>query len=139
MSHIRDTTLRSLGSDMTMTRWTMALASLACAFELFGPWYTLGRPGMDLLRDICPHDWVWGILFTLHAVGVIWRIYDPIKRVGWAMAVNIMGFALFFILGITIDLSVGHFTLQSGVTFAISWVAFWSIVRTGNGADEVGT
>lgn len=150
IQHIKDVTLRSLGADMTMTRWTIAIASLACGVFLLGPQQYFDLQGYRLMNDfmsavcntlclgkVSPED-LYGGLFVLHFVLAMWRIYDPDPRPRWSLAVNILGFVLVFTLGLSVDLSLGRFTLLSGIAFALSWVAFWNIVRTANGAQEVG-
>ena len=138
LAHWKQATLKCLAADTRLTRGALAGSSILMAIELFMPWSTLSRHGNEILSQVF-RDSTLGTVFTLHAVlmlrtkGLLGVLERPtLDKWGYRL-----GFLLFFALGLSVDLSVGAFTLQSGAVLFLAAQAFWLMIRRGNGAEGV--
>lgn len=136
--HWRGVTLRCLGSDMTALRCQAVLASVLVFVVLAYPDDTMARRGAGMLHDIFRDDAVLAAFFAIDALGLLWRIYDPISRPRAELVVNIFGFLLVLILVVSVFRGFGFYTMQSAIVTAVLASRFLMIVRSGNGPSEVG-
>lgn len=116
--------------DTTAIRALMALASAGWTAGLWLPLGTFDRPIFAWMHWLAP-GWAWGLLFLLHFAGVTWRFMDPVARVRWGLAINILGFALWALSTIGQTLAVGEFTPSTSLEWFATAALFMAMVRTG--------
>lgn len=117
-------------ADDVKIRWLMAMASCGWALDLLRHPETLERPFYVLMKFLAPW-WMWAILFALHGVGAMWRIYERRERKGWAMAVNGLGV---FVWGLSTgaqNISAGHLVASTSLEFFACMFLFGSFVTSG--------
>lgn len=121
-------------SDTTPTRFMLALAATLWAIGLMWPGDSLERPGYLYMRWIVGDnaEFKWGLFWTLHAVGMWWRIFSSTKRLWWATAIHFLGVVLFcsstiaIFAALTFPLPVA--TLGWGTVLALA--SIWVMLRT---------
>lgn len=118
-------------------RMLMALASLSWALSILHYPAILTTPPYQYMPTVMPW-WAWVTGFLLYFVGVFWRIYDHRPRVRIALAINILGFLLWFALTICVNLAAGRFIPGTSLELVTCFFAAWALIRTGVGKD-VGT
>jgi hypothetical protein len=76
-------------------------------------------------------EWLWVFIFTLHWVGVHWRILDPKERVWAGILVNFYGFVIWFYSTLSINLSLGLLLPTSSTEWVLIVASGWALYRTG--------
>lgn len=122
-------------ADTTAIRALMAAASLAFAAGLWLPLHAFSRSTFAGMAYVASAD-TWAGLLTLHAVGVLWRIYDPTSRAGVGFAINAFGIGLWTFSTGLIWYAVGEYSPAIGLEVTVLAAAFIALIRTGLN-DEV--
>lgn len=121
--------------DTTTIRVLLGVASLGWTIGLWvQPLGTFERPIFIWMRAVA-NEWVWGGLFLLHFVGVFWRLIDTIERKNWAMAVNMLGFALWAASTSAQILAVGEYTPSTSLEIVATIALFVVMLRTGRNRE----
>lgn len=77
---------------------------------------------------------MWAAYFLAHAIGVHWRIFERSRsRPNWALAINLWGFAIWFISVVGVSWSVGNLGLNTSLALIMVVASAWSLYRTGLG------
>lgn len=76
-------------------------------------------------------EWLWAFLFSLHFIGVHWRILDPKERVWAGIMVNFYGFVIWFYSTLSINLSLGVLLPTSSTEWVLILASGWALYRTG--------
>lgn len=120
-------------SDTTTIRLLLATASLGWAMVLMGNLIfgmsVMDRPAYSVMRAL-GREYTWASLFLLHFVGVIWRLYDPIQRTLWALAINMFGFAIWTISTVALALSIGFVPPTTALEVTMCCASAWALYRT---------
>jgi hypothetical protein len=120
----------ALFADTTTIRIILANASALWVVAAIADPGAFDRPGFVVMAHLAPM-WVWAIGFLLHFAGVYWRLFDPISRPIWALAVNAFGFFLWFTSTAAINLALGTFTPGSALEWTLCGASAWALYRTG--------
>ena len=134
-------------SDTTTIRVLLGLASLGFTLGLWLPLDTFSQlpfAGMascfnfkSVPISVRAHEWVWGVLFLLHALGVSWRMFDLTPRIKWAFAINAYGLMLWLASTGLITQAVGKYTPALSLEVVVIMAAFVALVRTGLNDEQV--
>lgn len=76
-------------------------------------------------------EWTWAAFFTIHFLGVHWRIVDKRERVRWALAINCLGFCTWAYSTLSINLAVGTIGPQTALEWVLVAFSGWALYRTG--------
>lgn len=117
-------------ADTTTIRLILANGSFVWAFSLLLDPHAFDRRVYTLMDSLAPQP-VWMVLFALHFMGVYWRLLDVKARIWWALAVNGLGFALWFISTAAINVAVGTFSQTSSLELTMVAASGWALFRTG--------
>lgn len=120
----------ALFADTTTIRIILANASLLWVVASIIDPTAFHRPGFAVMAQLAPL-WVWAAGFLLHFVGVYWRLFDPVSRPVWALAVNASGFFLWFTSTAAINVALGSFTPGSALEWTLCGASAWALYRTG--------
>ncbi len=123
-------------ADTTTIRVLLALASLGWTLTIICKPDILTVYPYQIIGSIAP-GWLWALLFSLYCGGVFWRIFDRTPRVGWALAINAFGLALWLTITICINVKAGAFIPGSALEVVTCLFAAWALIRTGLGQDVV--
>ena len=115
-------------------RMLLGLASLGWFLCIVVDVHTLYNANYRYMWSIMPME-LWGTLFLLHFIGTFWRIFDPNPRVGWALAVNMLGCFLWFTMTIATNSAAGVVIPGSCLEIVTCGFAAWALIRTGLGKD----
>ena len=83
-------------SDSTTVRLILANASALFAFNLWAGHLIFERPVFQIMAAI-GNEHAWAVAFLLHFAGVYWRLFDPVSRVAWGLAVNVLGLTVWLL------------------------------------------
>lgn len=116
---------------------------LAGASLLFGLLLLFGAHGNTFamsplaygLMAVVTTEKVWAALFILHFFGVAWRVYDPISRPYWAIAVNSFGLFVWGFSTLLINLSIDRITPSTGCEWMMVLASAWALFKTGLGKE----
>lgn len=122
-------------ADTTVIRGLMAVGSVLFALGLLLPLHAFERPAFKAMAFVA-NDWVWASALIAHAVGVFWRIYDPISRPGVGFAVNAFGIGVWMFSTGLIYYALGEYSASTGPELALIAAALIALIRTGLN-DEV--
>lgn len=122
-------------SDTTAIRALMATASMLFAIGLYLPLHTFDRQAFSGMAYVASEH-TWAGMLMLHAVGVLWRIYDPKSRPGVGFAINAFGIGLWMFSTGLLYYAVGEYTPSTGMEVAVIFAALIALLRTGMN-DEV--
>lgn len=75
--------------------------------------------------------WLWFVLFMAHGIGVHWRIVDPVERQHWALAINVLGLAVWAYSTASLCISLGQILPTVALEVVVIFFGFWVMVRTG--------
>lgn len=121
-------------SDTTTIRILLATASLGWTVVLLGN-YLFSTPVMVRapygVMSVLGRDVAWAIVFLLHFLGVIWRLYDPKPRPVAALMVNAYGFAIWTLSTAAINISIGLIQPGSALEWTMCCASAWALYRTG--------
>lgn len=123
-------------ADTVTIRLLLAMASLGFAACLIFGNGVFERPGYHLMRKF-GGEGVWAALFILHYVGVVWRLYDPVERVRWALVVNSFGFVIWAAMTLCLNLSIGSITPGTALEWTLVGASGWALYRTGLSGETV--
>lgn len=127
--YLWDVTLDALiYADDVKIRAFMALGSLGWTLSLLLEPSMLERSIFEWMRWM--PAWLWAALFFLHGIGAIWRIYERKERIGWALAINGLGFGVWTASTLAQGVALHEFTppialeafasLFMGISFVVS-------------------
>lgn len=123
-------------ADTVTIRLLLAVASIGFAACLVLGDGVFDRPGYHLMRKF-GNEWFWATLFVLHYLGVVWRLYDPVERIGWAIVVNSFGFVIWAIMTLCLNLSLGSVTPGTALEWTLVFASGWALYRTGLHGETV--
>lgn len=89
------------------------------------------RPAYAIMAFVPGGSYTWAALFMAHMLGVHWRAIDPVERVGWALAINILGLAVWAYSTASLVLALGTVLPSSALELVVIFFSFWVLVRTG--------
>lgn len=89
------------------------------------------RPAYAIMALFPGGVWLWFVLFMAHMLGVHWRVFDPIARPGWALAINILGFSVWAYSTASLVISLRALLPTSAIELVVIFFFFWVMVRTG--------
>lgn len=89
------------------------------------------RPAYALMAVAPGGVWFWFALFVAHWLGVHWRVFDPVERDRWSLAVNVLGLSIWFYSTVSLIVAIGLATPSVGLEIVVIWFSFWVMVRTG--------
>lgn len=89
------------------------------------------RPAFAIMALFPGGVWLWFGLFMGHMVGVHWRVLDPVERKPWALAINVLGLAVWAYSTLSLVLSMGMVLPTSALEVVVIFFSFWVMVRTG--------
>lgn len=137
LPYLKYVTLSILHNADTVTiRVILAMASLGFAACLLFGADVFERQGYHLVRKLGTEEW-WSVLFVLHFLGVIWRVYDPVERIRWALVINAFGFALWAVMTLLINFSLGAVTPGTALEWTLVFASGWALYRTGLHGETV--
>lgn len=127
-------------SDATTIRLILATASALWAIGAWlhpqtfdhSPYSVLER--LDFLHLTTN---AWGVLFMLHFFGVMWRVFDPTRRVIWGLIVNSYGLAIWLSVTLSLTIAVGSLDVDTSTDWALCLFAAWALFKTGARDDLV--
>ena len=124
-------------ADTTTIRLIIALSSLIWTFPLLFRHGIEKVPGFEVLFNLAsPVQWAVG--FMIHFVGISWRFLDPRPRIGWALAINSLGFALWFTSTAAVVYALRSLTPGASLEVVVCMFSAWALYRTGL-RDEIVT
>lgn len=127
-------------SDTTTIRLLLATASLGWTLVLLGN-QLAGTPIMArepyALMRVLGEDLLWAVVFFVHFVGVVWRLYDPLPRPFAALVVNAYGFAVWSISTAAINITIGFVPPGSALEWTMCAASAWALYRTGLQPESV--
>lgn len=123
-------------ADTTTIRMSLALASMGWVYSLLARHDLLQTYPYQIMGAIAPAS-IWASLFTLYFIGVFWRIFDPVRRVRWALAINALGVLLWITVTLCLNLRTGRFVPGSSLEIVTCLFAGWAMIRTGNHKEVV--
>lgn len=89
------------------------------------------RPAYAIMVLFPGGVWLWFALYMGHMVGVHWRVFDPVERERWALAINILGFAVWAYSTASLVISLKAVLPTSALELVVIFFSFWVMVRTG--------
>lgn len=134
MKYVTITILRN--ADTVTIRILLAMASVGFAGCLLLGNAVFARAGYHLMQKIGP-EWFWAVLFMLHFFGVVWRLYDPVERIGWALIINSFGFVLWAVMTLCLNISLGSITPGTALEWTLVFASGWALYRTGLHGEAV--
>jgi hypothetical protein len=123
-------------ADTVTIRLLLALASVGFAACLMFGTDVFERPGYHLMRKM-GGETAWSLMFMLHFAGVIWRVYDPVERIGWALLINSFGFVLWGVMTLLLNLALGSVTPGTALEWTLVLASGWALYRTGLHGEAV--
>ena len=133
--YCRDVTLDILKGDTRQLCAALALVSLCAALTLWTADSTTNWPGFATMSRWFGKN-VIGDFFASHYLMVLWRVYEPHERLGWARTTHGLGFALFAAVGVTVWYELGHLTVPLISELCWAPVSLWALSRVGNGIER---
>lgn len=129
-------------SDTITVRLLLAAASFGYGVLLIWPYFSGGphvfdRPAYALMALIPGGEWTWAVLFFSHCLGVHWRALDPTERVGWGLAVNILGVAIWAYSTASLNIAIGTLLPSQALEWTMVVASAWALYRTGLSAEVV--
>lgn len=110
--------------------WASLLYGLVLLWSLFIGHPTFQRPFFALMAWYGP-EWAWAALFFIHWFGVHWRLFDVYSRPAWALAVNGLGFMLWFISTLSVNLAAQILTPSTVLEWTMCAASAWALYQTG--------
>lgn len=123
-------------ADTITIRLLLAMASIGFAACLLLGDAVFARPGYHLMAKF-GNEGAWAFLLMLHFFGVIWRVYDPVERIRWALVINSLGFVLWAVMTLFINLSLGSVTPGTALEWTLVAASGWALYRTGLHGETV--
>jgi hypothetical protein len=131
IGHVRSRTQEVfINGDATTIRVLLAWGSFFWALVLWWPTVTFNRQAYTWMAYVAP-EWVWGLAFILHWLGVIWRVYDPKPRVHWALGINAFGAFLWTFMEGCLFMSLGELSPSRALDWCVIVAAWVALARTG--------
>ena len=126
-----------LNADTVIIRILIAWASFFSAWSLILDDDKFKAPAYQVIAMFgTEHMWVG--YFLAHWLGVHWRIFERSRsRPKWALAINILGFCLWFISAVGVSWSVGNVGINTSMSLTLCVASAWSLFRTGLRRDVV--
>lgn len=94
------------------------------------------RPAYAIMALVPGGVWTWAALFMAHMIGVHWRVFDPVRRDGWALAINALGLVVWAYSTASLIIALRMVLPSSALELVILFFSFWVMVRTGL-AEEI--
>ncbi len=134
----RDTfVLVFLGADTVTIRLLLAWASFFSAWSLILDPDKFEAPAYAVVAKF-GDEWMWTAYFLAHWIGVHWRVFERSRsRPKWALAINSLGFAIWFVTAVGVSWAVGNVGLNTSLALTMCVASAWSLYRTGLGRDVV--
>lgn len=120
-------------SDTTPVRFMLAMAATLWAFFLFLPGNTFDRPVYRYMVVVAGEDaeLKWGLLWSLHACVMWWRIFATDYRPVTSLLINILGVILFTSSTIAILVTMTYpFPAAIATEMSCAFASAWVLVRT---------
>lgn len=115
--------------------WSSGLYAISLAWSAAMGIAVFDRPGYALMEllTIGPFqgEWLWVGLFSLHFIGVHWRILDPKEKVWAGIMVNFYGLVIWLYSTLSINLSLGFLLPTSSTEWVLILASGWALYRTG--------
>ncbi|MFL9668982.1 hypothetical protein WIX39_018680 [Variovorax sp. AB1(2024)] len=89
------------------------------------------RPAYALMALVPGGEWTWATAFLLHWAGVHWRAIDPVERVPWGLAVNILGLVIWSYSTAALNISLGRILPGTALEWTMVAASAWALYRTG--------
>lgn len=129
-------------SDTITVRLLLAGASFGYAVLLLWPYlagtpHVFGRPAYALMALVPGGELTWATLFLAHFLGVHWRALDPVERVGWGLAVNILGVAIWAYSTASLNIALGTLLPSQALEWTMVIASAWALYRTGLSTEVV--
>lgn len=123
-------------ADTLTIRLLLAAASFFYALLLLWPIAIGGphlfeRPAYALMAYVPGGELTWGALFFAHFIGVHWRALDPVRRVNWGLAVNILGTVIWAYSTASINLGLRMLSPTTALEWTMVAASAWALYRTG--------
>lgn len=126
-------------SDTTPTRFMLAFAASLWAMLLYLPGDTFSRPVYRLMAELAGEnaELKWAALWTVHAVGMWWRVVAKKPRPYIAFCINSLGVLLFSGAAYSIFFTL-TFPLPAAIApdIVLALAAFWVMVRTSVNSEQ---
>lgn len=119
-----------LGADTTTIRLLLAWSSLMSSLALIADPNKFDGPAYAVVK-LFGTEHAWALYFFAHFIGVHWRLYDPVARPRCALAINIFGFAVWFISTMAICWAVGAVGIATSMSLTLCVASAWALYRTG--------
>ena len=110
--------------------WVFALFGAEC-MPMTPPIPLFDRPAYALMAMVPGGEITWAVLFMLHCIGVHWRVIDKTERVGWGLAVNVLGFALWAYSTAAHNIALGQILPSTALEWTLVGFSGWALYRTG--------
>lgn len=133
--------------DTTTIRVQLGLASFGFTLGLWLPLDTFSLQSFIGLSNcfnfksvplsVRAHEWVWGGLFLLHALGVSWRLVDLTPRIKWAFVINAYGLVVWITTSGLITQTIGRYTPALSLEVVVILAAFVALIRTGLNDEQL--
>jgi len=119
-----------LGADTTTIRLLLAWSSAVASAALLLDSDKFQAPTYAVVASF-GNEYAWAVYFALHFFGVHWRLYDPVPRPRWAMAIDLLGFAAWFISTVATCWVVGAVGIATAMSLTFCVASAWVLYRTG--------
>lgn len=126
-------------SDATTIRLLLAMSSLLWAIGAFthpATFISSAYAVLDKLAFGVITPPLWGALFLIHFVGVIWRL-GPHRSNFWGLVVNGYGLALWLSVTLALSYTLGGLTVGISPDWALCLFAGWAFIRSGKESDAI--
>ncbi len=126
-----------LNADTVTIRLLLAWASFISACSLIFDLDKFQAPAYSVVAKFGNEE-MWAVYFLLHWLGVHWRVFERSRsRPRWALAINMLGFSIWFISAVGVSWSVGNVGINTSLALTMCVASAWSLYRTGLGRDVV--
>lgn len=143
-AHLAQVTTATWNQDLRPLRFLLAAISLSIGVFFIFPGRVFDNLGYFYLRQWIDED-VFGALFMLHGVGMLWRGYAPRRINAWGYFFGALGITLYTAYPLAIGFGLGHhfgtvfrLTGQGLSLFFLAFACAWCARRIGNGEDRSG-
>lgn len=127
----------ALTADTTTIRFLLAWASFTAGIGLlFDPDKFL-LPAYAIVREF-GNEQMWAGYFLSHWALALWRIFEVSKsRPRCAVAINLFGFAVWFISTVGLGWAVGGIGIPTAMAGTLCVASAWALWRTGTQPETV--
>lgn len=126
-----------LNADTVTIRLLLAWASFFSACSLILDDDKFLAPAYSVVARFGTEE-MWACYFLLHWAGVHWRIFERSRsRPKWALAVNLLGFCVWFVSAVGVSWSVGNVGINTSLALTMCVASAWALYSTGTKRDVV--